>query len=1187
MTTPSLPEAWQPGTVLIGSAEWKCAFAGAPAHDAGAPAQVLEGVFEPMVRRIVAIERVTTAGDNSNAFVIHTIPELGTICLEHATVTFRNHMPEHMTMEQYMAAFDELVYGQEVRKRADGGNSSDTIDYNRRFNLASVDVNYNKWSDENKAAIGAVTTVTDLSGFRLRCLECWLKLLVGVDITIKGQRVQPSSEWKWELWRVKAFGRLSMALHVSVDVFNLAMRPELFIRASLLRMIDFKGDYFSRPHGRFPVLAYLGITLLSVQIKLDLTTMMRVGLDAAFRFNTGFRVNNASVEFGYEKIGDASPQLIRSANFDGELIPFDLVITEGAHAYAAASFGPHLICWPWITGTGAVQSVLNWISKYTKTPVSLPLFILNMSPVVGITSTFAYNHTETCITSRSDFGFTLWLWYEFVNLQNAADKASPMRGITYGYQLNDYTKKVIWSTPLQSPQCLLRVDLGSLGEGGVCDDLDKKCAARCKSRITPKRPVSEVVVCQCSQGSLVQQCSDEEQPFITHPDGGVGGTVAMNAMGADAFDKFGEAAPRINITAVEPVCAEQLTCEACAKQRQCGWCGSVERCMAGDWDQKPPACYSDDWLYDSCFRNPQIAISNVPAGTKWRAGDSVPIKWTSRLDVPVARVAIAYRWDSKAEWVLAGALASNTKSYTLKLPDGLPNTNSFQVMVQALPAQAPVGENIVDSLPLTPDRLEKFGRAYALSALVTVEGPLPCTGLNNEQGSCVSPASCTSVGGTLLYKGRRNERQGCDQLADTNLQCCAVAGKKRAVAAPRIVVGMFGACPPCGAADLKATRPVFCLDGGAEPRLLSGPADKCADLPLPTFETACGVLPTCELVPMVLVRPSQQFTVETHVAVAGQPYTVSWSGGRIDVDAELQVLFGSDCGTGDVASMAWKTVAVSTAYTGNNAIVWNVPADAVQMGAPQWTRLRVLLDKKYSVVSTSVLVTQNAQFSVLVNGAAAPSMAVSAFGNKMPAIGAPASAAGADDSVPATTAAAADMPPALADRMWGSVNLMGDVAHLLLEFKGASVAHAAYDVGAVKSLMLQLTDDEARAALRSLTVRLRDGSTLEIVPPFASAAYACAAGQCKVDPSNSAVVASAKALPADQQCLLSAKFHDLAAAYDEMPLAPTTGADDESKSMGLGELEIGLIVAGCVLLLAALVIGAVCIVKRRGGWSSA
>jgi hypothetical protein len=126
--------------------------------------------------------------------------------------------------------------------------------------------------------------------------------------------------------------------------------------------------------------------------------------------------------------------------------------------------------------------------------------------------------------------------------------------------------------------------------------------------------------------------------------------------------------------------------------------------------------------------------------------------------------------------VLAGALASNTKSYTLKLLDGLSNTNSFQVMVQALPAQAPVGENIVDSLP---DRLEKFGRAYALSALVTVEGPLPCTGLNNEQGSCVSPASCTSVGGTLLYKGRRNERQRCDQLADTNLQC-----KKRVVAAP-------------------------------------------------------------------------------------------------------------------------------------------------------------------------------------------------------------------------------------------------------------------------------------------------------------------------------------------------------------------------------------------------------------------
>jgi hypothetical protein len=63
-----------------------------------------------------------------------------------------------------------------------------------------------------------------------------------------------------------------------------------------------------------------------------------------------------------------------------------------------------------------VQSVLNWVSKYTKTPVSLPLFILNMSPTVGIASTFAYNHTEVH-HARTDFGFTLWLWYEFVNLQ--------------------------------------------------------------------------------------------------------------------------------------------------------------------------------------------------------------------------------------------------------------------------------------------------------------------------------------------------------------------------------------------------------------------------------------------------------------------------------------------------------------------------------------------------------------------------------------------------------------------------------------------------------------------------------------------------------------------------------------------------------------------------------------------------
>jgi hypothetical protein len=244
-------------------------------------------------------------------------------------------------------------------------------------------------------------------------------------------------------------------------------------------------------------------------------------------------------------------------------------------------------------------------------------------------------------------------------LQNAADKASPMRGITYGYQLNDVTKQVIWSTPL-GVAAVPAARRPRLARRGRRVRRGSTRSARRAARAASRRsgPVSDVVVCQCSQGSLVQQCSDEEQPFITHPDGGVGGTVAMNAMGATRLTSVGEAAPRINITAVEPVCAEQLTCDACAKQRQCGWCGSVERCMAGDWDQKPPACNSDDWLYDSCFRNPQLAISNVPAGTKWRAGDSVPIKWTSRLDVPVARVAIAYRWDPKAEWVLAGALAS-------------------------------------------------------------------------------------------------------------------------------------------------------------------------------------------------------------------------------------------------------------------------------------------------------------------------------------------------------------------------------------------------------------------------------------------------------------------------------------------------------------------------------------------------
>ena len=98
----------------------------------------------------------------------------------------------------------------------------------------------------------------DFLGWKLRCLECWMKFAIGVDITIKGGRVEPSSEWRWELMRVKAFGKLSMALHMSLDaVIAVRYRPELFIRASLLRMLDTKGAYWTKPHGRFPVLSYL------------------------------------------------------------------------------------------------------------------------------------------------------------------------------------------------------------------------------------------------------------------------------------------------------------------------------------------------------------------------------------------------------------------------------------------------------------------------------------------------------------------------------------------------------------------------------------------------------------------------------------------------------------------------------------------------------------------------------------------------------------------------------------------------------------------------------------------------------------------------------------------------------------------------------------------------------------------
>ena len=37
----------------------------------------------------------------------------------------------------------------------------------------------------------------DFAGLEMRCLECWMKFMVGLDVTVKGSRVEPNSEWKW------------------------------------------------------------------------------------------------------------------------------------------------------------------------------------------------------------------------------------------------------------------------------------------------------------------------------------------------------------------------------------------------------------------------------------------------------------------------------------------------------------------------------------------------------------------------------------------------------------------------------------------------------------------------------------------------------------------------------------------------------------------------------------------------------------------------------------------------------------------------------------------------------------------------------------------------------------------------------------------------------------------------------
>jgi hypothetical protein len=1177
----ALPASWQVGTVLVGSAEWQCAHAGAPTGH-GHRSELIEGRFEPMVRRIVAIER---RGDADNVFTLTTQPELATVCLNHATVTFRNHLPETMSVEQYMRAFETIVYADDDRKRAAAGaNDTDMpsgVDYRRTFNLASVDVNWNRFSNANPALTKAMAWPADFNGVRLRCLECFMKLAVGVDITIKGQRVEPSSEWKWDLWRVKAFGKMSMALHLSVDldIFE-NYRPALWLRASVLRMMD--SEYFTNPHARLPVLSYLGITLLSVQLKMDLTAAVELALSASFRFSTGFRVTDASLELGFEKIGDGEPQMIRSANFDGELIPFDFVLNDGNEGSATAGFGPHLMVWPWITGTGVVQKALSWISKVAgKDGVSVPLFIFNVHPVVQIASRFKYGDDLKCVYAQGEFGFSIVRWFEMTALDNEpVNFNSPARGITMGYASNFVKEHKLWTVPLGGRKCLFSLDLGSLAVGGVCDALEKKCKDRCAARATAARPTVTVTRCHCASGSLLQQCSDEEEPFLLHPEGGVGGVLRNDssaATGADAFSQRGEAAPRLDIAALLPLCGAQLTCDDCAKQRQCGWCGSVGRCLPGDIDEKPAACHGDDWLYDSCFRNPKLQITNVVADQVLRAGDVVPLKWTSRLDVAIARVGVAYRWQTDASWVLAAVVVASAKAYALRLPDGLPSTSSFQFMIMQMPDGTPLGEDNVESLPVTPENLAAFGRAYATSPLVTVRAPLACTGISGEAGSCLTPASCTAIKGTLLYKGRRNEREGCDQgeLASSTLQCCSVGTQKRAVAAPRVVVGLYGACPACAnAADnITARRSVYCLEGGSQtPRELAGPSDACAGLPLPAFEKPCGQLPVCKTLPIKFVRPSVSFSVDTHVAVAGQPFSVSWEGGRLNVDAQLQVLLGSDCAaatTSSIDAMPWKTVATAKAYTGNNAVNWNVPSDFVRSGAPQWVRLRLVIGDA-TALSASVLVAAPAEVALVVNGAPLPTTAVPVLGDKP-----------ADGSAVLTPSATM---PANVDRIWGSVRLLGSGSQLLLEFTGRSQRNAAFDVGTVSALQLQLSDAAAGDALQSLAVRLADGSTLTVQAPFATSTYACTgAGLCTIDATDAALRKATAALPREQRCLLSEKFEALAnPSAAASTQAPVSGeGEGEGEDAAPGDLEIALIVIGSAVLLFACIIGLVCVIKRR------
>ena len=435
------------------------------------------------------------------------------------------------------------------------------------------------------------------------------------------------------------------------------------------------------------------------------------------------------------------------------------------------------------------------------------------------------------------------------------------------FRLNYVGEFNFWKKALGEPQCLFKVPDWSLGafRGGVCDDIENKCKTRCAARKgAPAR-----VLCRCSGGSAVMQCADELEPLVLHPEGGVGGVVGQGATSSSNGTAL-VTAPAINVAEAMAECERATTCSECAAKRMCGWCASAARCLAGDVDQRPTACFEGDWLYDSCHRDPKLAFTTIGANERWSAGEMRSVKWTWRQDVPVPSVALSFRWSATAPWLhlVEQGVVDNVGTLTFRVPDGVPASDSFQLMVQALPkAATPTTTTTTTSMPaLSRELLEQYGRAYALSPLIKLVAPLACAGPNGEAGSCVSQTSCREIGGVDIYSGRRDERAGCTAIADTSVRCCTSVKLRRrnalANGAARVVVGAFGACPACSSeTTLVAKRDAYCFDGSATPRLLRDKADAAACVggattSVPTLETACGVLPQCKFETLSFVKVS-------------------------------------------------------------------------------------------------------------------------------------------------------------------------------------------------------------------------------------------------------------------------------------------------------------------------------------------